>query len=205
MTLEWQKLDQDKAYKALELINPKIEPIAMDAENTSVRILPLSFYPNLKFYEMTDLSAVPAARKYALADQKSKNVYVVNWTNDPIYEANTEEEFILDKKTVKAYVSFFFAYVRGRHGRFIVIENFDEIKWQNEPPQQGRKVIQEMLAPVKVIDQDEDGTFNLEAYMLFKDALFKTTIHVAPDGNVAMSEEELKIEGMPIIQDVMIA
>ena len=62
-----------------------------------------------------------------------------------------------------------------------------------------------MLHPVTVLNQDSDGTYNLEAFMVFKDSLFRTLIHVKPNGEVAMSDEELKIEGMPIIQDVMMA
>jgi hypothetical protein len=37
--------------------------------------------------------------------------------------------------------------------------------------------------------------------MVFKDSLFKTKVHVKKDGLVSMSDEELKIEGMPVLQD----
>jgi AGCS family alanine or glycine:cation symporter len=49
--------------------------------------------------------------------------------------------------------------------------------------------------------QEKDGTFILEAYMVFKDSMFKTRIHVKKYGLVSMSDEELKIEGMPVLQD----
>jgi hypothetical protein len=103
--------------------------------------------------------------------------------------------------TVIYYAKFFFTYVRGRHGRFQIIESIDDIRWQVEPPMQGRKVMQEMLEPMTLVSQDPDGTYNLEAYMLFKDSLFKTKIHVKRDGLVSMSSEELKIEGMPIMME----
>ena len=44
--------------------------------------------------------------------------------------------------------------------------------------------------------------FLLEAFMVFKDSLFKTRVHVRQNGIVSMSDEELKIEGMPVMQDV---
>jgi|AntRauTorcE11897_2_1112592.scaffolds.fasta_scaffold00834_13 hypothetical protein len=203
MSNDWKKLDPQESKRLLETLNPHIEPISFNPENTTIRLQKLPFYKDFKFYEISDLSTVPGARKYALSD--GKQVYMINWTNGPIYEVNETAPIKLDQNSVRSYVKFFFTYVRGRHGRFMPIESLDEIRWQNEPPAQGRKVIQEMLAPVTVLNQDSDGTFNLEAYMLFKDSLFRTLIHVAPDGNVAMSDEELKIEGMPVIQDVMMA
>jgi hypothetical protein len=147
----------------------------------------------------TDLSAVPAARKYAIYKAGDDNV--VNWTNQTIYDTNEKAPIVLDANTVLSYVRFFFTYVRGRHGRFTIVETIDDIKWQVEPPLQGRKVMQEMLEPLQILDTGVDGSFTLLAYMVFKDSLFQTKIQVRPDGLVSMSDEELKIEGMPVLQD----
>ena len=203
MSTEWLKADPSQAKKILLTLNEHITPVPFDPEQTTVRFRSLPFYKNVKFYELTDLTAVPAARKYALADDK--NVYMINWTNGPIYEVNEEAPIKLTRENVADYVRFFFSYVRGRHGRFIIVENYEDIKWQNEPPAQGRKVMQEILHPVSFINEDQDGVYTLEAFMLFKDSLFRTLVHVSPDGAVDMTDEELKIEGMPVVQDVMMA
>lgn len=199
MTEEWQKIESEKAERLLSEINPHIEPVPFSAEATTVRVQKLSFYQDYDFFELTDLSAVPGARKYAL--YKPGDVNVIDWTNQIIYETNEKAPITLNDRTVVDYVKFFFSYVRGRHGRFVIIETVDDIRWQSEPPLQGRKVMQDMLEPVMVTGQEPDGTWNLEAYMLFKDSLFKTEVHVKPDGLITLSNEELKIEGMPVIQD----
>jgi len=199
MTEDWQKLDVEKAARILSEINPELEPVPFSMESTTVRSQKLSFYKDYEFIELTDMSAVPGARKFAI--YKPGDVNVINWTNQTIYETNEKAPIKLDERNVVPYVKFFFSYVRGRHGRFLIIETIDDIRWQVEPPLQGRKVMQEMLEPVSIISKDEEGTYNLEAYMVFKDSLFKTQIHVKADGLVSMSEEELKIEGMPILQD----
>lgn len=199
MTEDWQKLDPEKAARILSEINPHLEPVPFSLENTTVRIQKLPFYKGYELCELTDLSAVPGARKYAI--YKPGDVNVINWTNQAIYETNEKAPITLDERNVVEYVKFFFNYVRGRHGRFLVIETIDDIRWQVEPPLQGRKVMQEMLEPVSVVSQDADGTFNLDAFMVFKDSLFKTKVHVKKDGLVSMSDEELKIEGMPVLQD----
>lgn len=196
---DWQKQDLESAARILSEINPHLEPVPFSEESTTIRALSLPFYKEYKLYELTDMSAIPAARKYAL--YKHGDVGVINWTNQIIYETNEKAPVVLNEHTVLDYVRFFFSYVRGRHGRFLIIEAIDDIKWQVEPPLQGRKVMQDMLQPLQVLDKDEDGTFNLEAYMIFKDSLFKTKIHVKADGLVSMSDEELKIEGMPVMQD----
>ncbi len=199
MTEDWQKLDVEKAARILSEINPELEPVPFSMESTTVRSQKLPFYKDYEFIELTDMSAVPGARKFAI--YKPGDVNVINWTNQTIYEANEKAPIKLDDRNVVPYVKFFFNYVRGRHGRFLIIETIDDIRWQVEPPLQGRKVMQEMLSPVAIAGQDDEGTYNLEAYMVFKDSLFKTQIHVKADGLVSMSEEELKIEGMPILQD----
>lgn len=199
MTEDWQKLDAERAARILSEVNPQLEPVPFSEESTTVRSQKLPFYTDYEFVELTDLSAVPAARKFAI--YKPGDINVIDWTNQAIYETNEKAPIKLDEHTVVSYVKFFFSYVRGRHGRFLIIENIDDIRWQVEPPLQGRKVMQEMLEPVTLISHDADDTYNLEAFMVFKDSLFKTQIHVKADGLVSMSEEELKIEGMPILQD----
>lgn len=209
MTETWEKLGADEAAAVLAAVNPFIDPVPFNSKTTTVRRQPLRFYDQYSFYELTDLSAIPSVRKYALASlkggQQKNDVRMITWTNQPIYEANEKGPIRIDDGNVADYVRFFFNYVRGRHGRFVIVETVDDIRWQVEPPLQGRKVMQDMLFPVTVTGRDEDGAWQLKACMIFKDSLFSTKIHVRPDGLVALSDEELKIEGMPVIPDAVVA
>ena len=199
MIEDWQKLDSEKTVQMLDEINPYLDPVQFDPDAVTIRSQKLSFYKDYMFFELTDLSAIPGARKYAIC--KPGEVNVINWTNHIIYEINEKAPIFLNKKSVVNYVRFFFNYIRGRHGRFLIVETIDDVRWQIDPPVQGRKVMQEMLEPMTLIDQDQDGVFNLEAFMIFKDSLFKTKIQVKSDGFVSMFDEDLKIEDMPILQD----
>ena len=199
MAEDWQKLNPEKVAKILAEVNPALAPVPFRPDSSTIRTHKLPFYKDYLLLELTDLSTTPGARKYAV--YKPGDVNIINWTNQVIYEVNEKAPIHLREDLVVDYVKFFFSYVRGRHGRFLIIETIDDVRWQIEPPVQGRKVMQEMLAPVTLESMDTDGTFNLSAYMVFKDSLFRTLIHVKPDGLVSMSEEELKIEGMPVLQD----
>ncbi len=199
MSEDWQKVDVERAVGIIAEINPHLQPVPFTEESTTLRRQAVSFYKGYDFCELTDLSAIPAARKYVI--YKPGDVNVISWTNQTIYDMNDKAPIFLNELTVVDYVRFFFRYVRGRSAQFFLTESIDDIRWQVEPPLQGRKVMQEMLSPVTLVSQDEDGTYNLEAYMIFRDSLFKTQIHVSKEGLVNMSKEELKIEGMPVQQE----
>lgn len=202
MSDDWQKLDNDKAAKWLKAINPHLAPVPFTPENTTLRIMKLPFYRDYVLYELTDHAAVPAARKYALASETG-DVLVIDWTNQPIYAANEKSPLILNENTVVPYVKFFFNYVRGRNNRFQFVESIDDLRWVTEPAIHNRKTIQDTLEPIMVIAHDVEGTYHLEAFMAFKDALFKTKIHVKKDGVIGMSEEEVKFENLSIMQDAV--
>lgn len=202
MTEEWQKLDTKTVESLLQEINPALKPVAFSPATTAIRRSRLPFYKDHVLLEITEMSHVPAARKYVL--HKPGDVNVMTWTNQPIYMLNEKAPIRLDENNIADYVKFFFNYVRGRHGRFTVIETIDDIRWQTEPPAQGRKAMQELLESVTLVAQDADGTFHLDAFMMFKDSLFKTKVHVEKNGIVKMSSEELKVEGMPVLQDAAV-
>jgi hypothetical protein len=39
--------------------------------------------------------------------------------------------------------------------------------------------------------------------MIFKDSLFRSTVQVAPDGMVSLTDEELVVEDMPVVDDLL--
>ena len=98
---------------------------------------------------------------------------------------------------------FFFSFVRGRHGRFLITESVDDIAWKDEPPPNARKAIGSLIAPATLTGVDEGGNFSVAALMMFKDSLFKTSIRVTPNGVVTMKDEELVVEDIPVLDDVL--
>lgn len=199
MSEEWQKTELSAAAKILAEINQHVKPVAFTPDKTTLRAQSLPFFKEYKLYEMTDHAAVPAARKYAL--YKPGDVVMIDWTNGPIYATNEKAPIILNERSVIPYAKFFFNFVRGRKGRFQLIESIEDIRWQVEPPLQGRKVMQEMLEPIAIVEHNQDGGYRLDAFMLFKDSLFKTKISIDRLGLLTMSDEELKVEGLPVMQD----
>lgn len=201
--------EQFKKYEApdvaaiLDVVNPRLDLAPLDAAQTVVLGVKLPFYKGYHFLDVSDYGQVPAARVFALYNPKTKDAVVLNWTNEPIYKLNAAAPITLTEKTVVDYVRFFLSYVRGKHGRFIPVENVDDVSWREDPPPAARRAISKMIAPVTLEEHEKGGFYKLKACMMFRDSLFRADITVTPDGHVAITNEELLIEDMPVLDDVL--
>lgn len=195
----FEKLELAEVATILDQTGPLFEGIHFDPVETIVMAVNVPFYPGYRLMDVADYSAMPPTRRYMI--YSNKTAAVLNFTNQPIYHLNAAVPIRLDESTVTDYVRFFFSFVRGRHGRFIICENIDDIHWKEDPPPAARKAIGKMIIPVTVKSRAGDGAFHLEATMVFKDSLFKSNIAVKADGTVTLGDEELLIEDMPVLDD----
>lgn len=197
----FKKLEGNDAADLLSRINPSLSLSPFDPVKSSVLTYSLSFYPGYHFVEIADQTQNPA--KTACAIYKDNDVVILNWTNDPFYDLNARVPIMLTRENVSDYVRFFFTYVRGRHGRFLIAENVDDIDWREDPPPAARKAVAKMLLPLTVKDRAADGSYHLTGCMMFRDSLFQSDITVSPGGMVEMTNEELLIEDMPVMDDTL--
>ena len=193
------KLDKADVLDVLESAKPVLRDGSFNPDTVKMLGQYIPFYPGYRFIDVADYSVTPAVRKFMLF--KPGDVTVLNWTNEPIYRLNERAPLKIDEDNIVDYVRFFFNYIRGRHGRFIIVESVDDIAWGEEPPTAARKAIGQMIAPVNIKGIDKDGTFHLSACMVFKDSLFRTDVHVKSNGTIDLSGEELLIEDMPVLDD----
>ncbi len=194
------KLELAEAATVLDQVNPLLEGTPFDPVETTVMAHDMAFYPGYRFLDIADHSISPPMQRFVIYNPE--DVVVLDWSNEPIYELNNKLPIQITDENIGDYVRFFFTYVRGRHGRFMVTENVDDINWKEEPPPAARKAISKMLAPIEIKEKSDTGIYRLEARVMFKDSLFKTDIYVKPDGAISLTEEELLIEDMPVLDDV---
>ena len=195
----FKKLDLEEVALIVDQLNPLLEGMSFDPLEVTVVGTEVSFYPGYKFIDVCDYSVAPPLRRFAI--YKPGDLHILDWTNGPIYALNKKVPITLDEHNVFDYIRFFFGYVRGRHGRFIVTENVDDIAWREEPAAQNRKNVAEKIIPLTLVKREENGDFIVEGRMMFKDSLFKTFVRVESDGLVALFDEELLIEDMPVLDD----
>jgi hypothetical protein len=196
----FEKLDLAEVATILDQTAHLFEAVYFDPVETVIMAINIPFYPGCRLLDIADYSPMPPTRRYMI--YSPQNAAILNFTNQPIYQLNAEIPIKLDETTISDYTRFFFSFVRGRHGRFIICENIDDIQWKEDPPPSARKAIGNMIIPVTVKNIDTAGTYNLEATVVFKDSLFKTDIAITKTGTVTLSNEQLLIEDMPVLDDV---
>jgi len=195
------KLEPDEVASLIDIYNPLFEGSIFDPLETTIMAQNLSFYPGFRYLDIGDYTCVPSMHRYCI-DGPDTHV-VLDWSNEPIYRLNQEAPIVLNEETVCEYVRFFFKHVRGKNGRFLVVENVDDIRWRDTPPPAARKTIGEMIIPVQIYEMRDDGTFDLKISVMFKDSLFECDAEVKPDGLITLSNEKLLVEDMPVLDNVL--
>lgn len=197
----WEEIDPEDMPLYVDRINRELKNRPFDAMTTVVRRHSLPFYAEVDLYEFEDTATSdPVYIRRALISPDE--LFVLNWTNGPIYTANEHAPINVNEDNAPLYAKFFFNYVKGRHGRFVLVESANEIAWNGAVPEKGKEAIAKIIDPVTVTGM-EDDKITMVAHMVFKDSLFRAKVHVERDGMVSLSDEALVVEGMPIVEDVV--
>src|SRR5580692_13131651 len=176
--LKFTNLDPAATQNLLSGIAEEIAPVKLAGGKTSVQVAELPFYDEFKLYALSDTALPPPNTRYIL--YKTGDVSLINWTNEPIYSVNERAPIKLDRKTCIPYAKFFFHYVRGQLGRFIIVEKPDEVVWLSNANTKEKADVAERLIPVTYKGIGRDNLFTLTATVVFKNALFRTDIKIAP-------------------------
>jgi hypothetical protein len=194
------KLDPVQAARMAGLINPALD-IKFDPDKSNVMIHNLSFYENYFIAEISRHDQQPPIVRAAICNDKGE-INVLNWSNEPIMALNKKAPIVLNEENTPDYIRFFFTYVRGSHGRFLIVDTVDDIDWREEPAPAGRKALAKMIEPLHVKKRMDDGTVIYGASIIFKDSLFAAEVHVRPDGTISLHNEELLVEDIPVADDL---
>ncbi|MDX2028788.1 MAG: hypothetical protein SFW62_09170 [Alphaproteobacteria bacterium] len=175
---KFQTLDAAATQKFLAEIANDIQPVKLPADKTRVEFADLPFYDEFKLYAVSDTTLPAPNTRYML--YKPGDVSLMNWTNEPIYSVNERAPIKLDRKTIVPYAKFFFHYVRGQLGRFIIVEKPEEVVWLANANDKEKADLAAKLMPVTYKGIGRDNLYTLTATVIFKNALFTTDIKVAP-------------------------
>jgi len=178
LDLSLEPLSPEATKELLAAIADDIRPVTLPLDKTLVQCAALPFYPEHKFYALTDMTLPPPNVRYML--YRPGDVSLMNWTNEPIYAVNERAPIKLDRKTLIPYAKFFFHYVRGQLGRFIIVEKPEDVVWLPEANDKEKADVAANLMPGTYKGIGRDNLFTMTCTVVFKNALFKTDIKVAP-------------------------
>jgi hypothetical protein len=194
------KPDKKESARIISLLAPGLDT-GFDPAKTTVLTHALSFYPGYFLAELSRHDQYPPSTR-AVVYKEGGKTYALNWSNTRLYEMNKEIPVYLDTRTAPDYVRFYFHYVRSTQGRFLIVDSVDDVRWREEPAPAGRKALGKMIVPLTLERTLQDGTFLFTATFVFKDSLFQGKVHLNPDGTIILQDEELLVEGIPVIDDL---
>ncbi len=198
------KLELDEISIILDELNKHVEGSIFDPLETTILAIEPPFYPGYRFLSVSDHATNPPLQRYVFQKHGAQEFTVLDWTYKTVYDLNQDAPIALDNKNILEYVRFFFSFVKGRHGRFVICESSDNVQWKDEPPLEVRKKLNETMKPMEVVEKRKDGVFQVNAYMMLKDALFNVDVYVEPNGRVTMSDHEIVIEDIPVMDSAFV-
>ena len=195
------RLDQLEIEGILPAINQATAGAAFDPQKITVLSGEIPFYPGCRFFEVADHTVMPSRKVFMI--QTPAGCRPLDWASSSIYALNKSVPIHLDEKNAIEYARFFFTFTRGRHGRFQIVETVDDIMWKDEPTPSVRKTMSGLIDPLRIVAMEDDGSYVLDTRMVFRSSLFRSRVTIAPDGGISMSDEELVIEDMPVVDDIL--
>lgn len=199
----WEEIDPEEMPRLVAEINREMKDRQFDPASTVGNRTELSWYAEHSLLEFVDTATSNPVFIRRILYRPGGDFQILNWTNGPIYTTNEKAPIMVSEDNAGAYIKFFFNFVKGRHGRFVIVEDVHEIAWDGNVPDKGKEAVGKIIKPASVTSRDESGKLTLLAFMVFKDSLFRANVHVERDGMVSLSDEALVIEGMPIVEDVV--
>src|SRR5947209_17971193 len=122
----WTPCDEAEGTEALTRLAGRLPAFFGDSTLVSCRWTALSFYTDHRLMELQFFREHGMARAYAL-----HGLHETEWLNGestPIHEVNESESLELTDSTVADYVGFFFYFLRGDDGAFVLIESGEEVQ-----------------------------------------------------------------------------
>lgn len=198
---KFSKIENNDAVSFLEKLNPMLDGSPFSHLDVTILKHDLSFYSNCDFIEINDKHVHPARILHLIHNGSNDNYHILDGTNETLYELNKTVPIKLDENNIITYVRFFFSYVRGKHGVFQIIDSVDDINWKEEPAPNARKALGKMVEPLNLVAITDSGEFALRASIIFKDSLFESSIIVKKNGEISLTNQEILVEDIPILDD----
>lgn len=158
-----------------------------------IQISPVEFYKKGWVYHINYSNGI---KRYIL--ESDNNLFYLDFTNRPIYKVN-KDNFLLSQEHILDYVYFFFDAVKGRHGKFFIPLNKQDIPLRKDLKIDNETVnlIQDNLKDLKIIKATNNHII-IDSGFFFQDSLFRQEIHIDINGHCSMSGEVLILENLPI-------
>jgi Flp pilus assembly protein TadD len=191
----WEPCEHGQGAAALARLAGELPEYFAGARLIGSRWSRLSFYAASRLLELRFTRGRDAELIFVL--HGPEGTLWLNGDSDPIHATNDAESFALTKSTAADYIRFFFYFVHGDEGAFVLIESPDEVaevdiaEWREG--QDETFVLEDIrtrASPLLMRDADMPGQWLCEALVAYAGALFATSLAVKSNGECEMLDDE---------------
>lgn len=194
-----EKLEINEISAILSIVNHKVDGSIFDLMETTILAVELPFYPDWRFLHIADHATNPPLERYVFQKAGTEEFIIHNWDISTISAMNKQAAVQINDHTIFEYLRFYYHFVRGRYGKFIVAESVDHFKWKEFPPQEYREKLAQVIKPLQIREKSNTGVYGIDAFMILKDVLYFVDVRVDRAGKVVHQSTDVLIQNMPII------
>jgi|GEM_PF-294361 type IV secretion system protein VirD4 len=204
----WQTVEHEHAAELLRDVRRDYTGLdEVDDERIKLRRWPLSFYDGFDYYEITATKAGRREVGYVLW-MPGEAIFLDGKTS-ALHGLNERLGLRLRKQQIQDYLFFFCSSVEGESGRFLIIDELDDLVFKIEPNEDYLEAVAKAIEPpspaVAIAGADNEiRSYSIAACVLYGDTLFRARFVVHVDGHVAMTEDDELFGQMPVMKDAQL-
>lgn len=200
--VSWRPFGDDQVSSVLGRLAGRT--LQRGAARVRARCATLPFYAR---YQLIELQfAGNHGPEYVFGLDGPEQTMWLDGSSGPVHETNEAESLALTDETVNNYIRFFFFFVRGDSGPFVLVEEQDDIDLVSDgasgeqnggtpefEASQLRARLQDLrrrVTPLAIRRVDEGGRWTAECTVAYDDLLFASTLQVSSNGEVEMVDDE---------------
>lgn len=160
----------------------------------------LPFYPGHRLYKFLRVGITSGLRAEHFAASGTA-ITKLDRSGRSIPGLNATVPLRLDEHTILDYLYFFFAFRHGRHGRFLLVECVDDLRFAAATDAATREAIAGLIRPVSIVRADANGgggAFAADCTFVFRSSLFSCPVTIAATGDVQMGDEHLLLSDLDV-------
>jgi serine/threonine protein kinase len=158
----------------------------------------VSFFPGYSFLYYPNGSSIYPATTWLVKEHDGSSGVLLDGGNEPVYRLAETLPIQLNDDNVADYVRFFFTVVRGKHGKFYIVESGDDVPWTPDASEAEKTRLTIALKPIGAPTRTASGDYLLKVSMLFKGELFYSDVTVSPVGRITLSNDLQVLSQLPV-------
>jgi len=199
----WMVLEKSLSKEIIiEALKDESFPIITEVgEFDAVRSCGLSFYPEAKLYECR--FKVDNKNKFLFFVKHKKGITFLDGKSRQIHQMNKELSIELNDKTIKDYLKFFNYEVHGDHGRFLIVESYDDLEKRGIKAKNKKNLLATIPRKVSV-NRIKSNLWEIKAIVNYGDLIFQVLYYVNNSGRIEMISDIFLASGFGIILEIFV-